>query len=87
MKKHLMVALEKFTENILSIKVWIIFVYMLVSSYLVMSGKMSGGNFAASNGSIISIVLAIREVIKVQKIKATVNSTPEQLKEIDKLPL
>lgn len=78
--------LTKFFENILSVKVWIIFTYVLTSFYLVTIDKMTGQIFATSSGSIISIVLAIREGIKVRKLSASSNSsTPEQLKEIKKI--
>lgn len=78
--------LIKFIENILSIKVWIIFTYVLISFYLVTIDKMTGQVFATSSGSIISIVLAIREGIKVRKLSAASNGkTKEQLKEIEKI--
>ena len=79
--------IKKFLENILSIKVWVIFAYIIFSFYLVLEGKMTGQIFATSTGSIISIVLAIREGIKVRKISAASNngSTKEQIKEIEKI--
>lgn len=76
----------KFFENILSVKVWIIITYILLSFYLVIIDKMTGQIFATSSGSIISIVLAIREGIKVRKISAASNgATKEQIKEIEKI--
>jgi len=71
----------KFIENILSVKVWIIFIYMILSLYMVDKGKMSGDTFATSNGSVISIVLALREGFKTQKIKALSNGSGEESKE------
>jgi len=86
MKEFILKAFKKFTENILSVKVWIIFTYLIISLYLVVNGKMTGEIFATSNGSIISIVLAIREGIKVRKISAASNGTTEkQIKEIQKI--
>jgi len=79
-------ALKKFVENILSVKVWVIFTYMFIALYLVVNDKMTGEVFATSAGSIISIVLAIREGIKVRKISAASNgATEKQIKEIEKI--
>jgi hypothetical protein len=86
MKEFIAKAFKKFVENILSVKVWVIAGYLVVSLSLVMAGKMTGSDFAVSNGSIISIVLAIREGIKVRKISAASNgATKEQIKEIEKI--
>lgn len=70
----------KFVENILSVKVWIIFGYMMLSLYMVHQDKMTGEIFATSNGSVISIVLALREGFKTQKIKAIANGSSEDAK-------
>lgn len=70
----------KFIENILSVKVWIIFVYMILSLYMVHKNQMTGETFATSNGSVISIVLALREGFKTQKIKAIANGSSEDAK-------
>jgi hypothetical protein len=86
MKEFIAKAFKKFVENILSVKVWVIAGYLFVSLSLVLADKMTGSDFAASNGSIISIVLAIREGIKVRKISAASNgTTQEQIKNIEKV--
>ena len=86
MKEFVIKAFKKFVENILSVKVWVIFAFMFTSLYLVTTDKMTGEVFATSTGSIISIVLAIREGIKVRKISAASNgATKEQIKEIEKI--
>lgn len=59
---------HKLMENILSIKVWVIFTNMAITTLLVWNGKITGDAFAAMNGGIISTVLAIREGVKVVKI-------------------
>lgn len=71
----------KFIENCLSVKVWIIFIYMMLSLFLVHQDKMTGEIFATSNGSVISIVIALRESFKTQKIKAISNGAGEKEKE------
>lgn len=87
MKKFIELSIKKLLENLLSIKVWIIFTYIFCSFYLVINDKMTGNIFATSTGSIISIVLAIREGIKVKKLSILSNSTDNQLKEIKKVAL
>jgi len=77
-------AFKKFTENLLSIKVWVIFTYVFSSLYLVVNGFMTGETFATSTGAVISIVLAIREGIKVRRISAASNGAiQEQIKDIE----
>ena len=60
---------RKMVENIISVKVWVIFTIILVSSIMVFMGFMSAPIFASMNGGIISTVFAMREVFKVAKIK------------------
>jgi len=72
---------QKLIENFLSIKVWIIFIYMGLSFVMVKGELMSGEMFATSNGSVISIVIALREAFKTQKIKAIANGASEDAKE------
>lgn len=80
-------AVQKFVENCLSIKVWVIFGFMFISLYLVYIGKMTGVDFATSNGSVISIVLSIREGIKIAKIREIrkTNGDPEKAAKIEKI--
>lgn len=68
-----LLALEKIVENFLSVKVWTIFVFLWVSAYLCYTGHMSGADFATSNGSIISVVYALRESFKTIKIRQAKN--------------
>jgi hypothetical protein len=68
-----LLAIEKLAENFLSVKVWTIFVFMYVSAYLCFTGHMSGTDFATSNGSIISVVYALRESFKTIKIRQAKN--------------
>jgi hypothetical protein len=84
-------AVWKFAENILSVKVWVIFGFMFLSTYLLtkVQGGITADAFAAwatGNGSIIATVLAIREGVKVRKITAASNgATEDQVKEIQKI--
>jgi hypothetical protein len=88
MKEFAIKAFKKFMENLLSIKVWVIFTYVFSSLYLVVNGFMTGEIFATSSGAVISIVLAIREGIKVRRISAASNgATKEQIKEIEKIAI
>jgi hypothetical protein len=72
-KEFWLLALEKLTENFLSVKVWTIFAFMYISAYLCYTGHMTGTDFATANGSIISVVYAMREVFKTVKIKQAKN--------------
>jgi len=88
MKEFAIKAFKKFTENLLSIKVWVIFTYVFSSLYLVANGYMTGETFATSSGAVISVVLAIREGIKVRRISAASNgATKEQIKEVEKIAI
>jgi hypothetical protein len=88
MKEFVIKAFKKFVENLLSIKVWVIFTYIFSSLYLVVNNHMTGEIFASSTGAVISIVLAIREGIKVRRISAASNgATEKQIKEIEKIAI
>ena len=54
-------ALERFMENILSVKVWCI----LIATGLICTGFLTGTQFTA----LIATILGVREVFKVSKIK------------------
>jgi uncharacterized membrane protein len=82
-------AAWKFVENCLSVKVWVIFVFMFLSAALLWKVGLDKDTFATwctGNGSIVATVLAIREGIKVRKITAASNgATEEQRKDIEKI--
>jgi len=69
-KKFWSLVGKKVIETIISVKVIVIFSYMILSGILAWYGKMDGSDFATSNGAIISIVFALREGFKISKIKA-----------------
>jgi len=62
-------AFEKVIENLISVKVWIIFSMLIASSVFLGFGILSGSVWASVNGGVISTVIALREVFKVAKIK------------------
>ena len=72
-------AKEKLIESILSIKVWIIFTYMWVSSALLLYDKLDGSSWATSNVSVISVVIGLREAFKVSKVKNQKNSDNKEI--------
>ncbi len=76
------IAWQKFVENLLSVKVWVIFGYMLLCFNLVLLGKMDGTTFAQTNAAVIGIVLAIREGIKITKIKQNAKNESGDSKKI-----
>jgi len=69
MKTIFKLALQKLVENLISVKVWTIFLLLGVSAFLCYGGKISGGEFVTLNGSVIATVYALREAFKVAKIK------------------
>ena len=80
-KQFWILVFKKIIESMISVKVIVIFSYLIISAYLLWHGKMSGSDFATSNGAIISVVFALREGFKVSKIKALNGSGSEKLKE------
>lgn len=70
MKKFHALAWQKLVENCLSLKAQVIFGYMALTFYLTMIDKMPATVFAETNAAVIGTVLAIREGIKVVRIKA-----------------
>ncbi len=72
-------AWRKFVENCLSIKVWVIFAYMAACFVLVVKGLMDGAVFAETNAAVIGVVLAIREGIKIAKIRKSTNGDDKNI--------
>ena len=64
---------KKFLENVLSVKVWIIFSLLAVSTVMVYTGHLSGDVWATVNGGVISTVCAVREAFKVAKVNSNGN--------------
>ena len=62
---------KKIIENLISVKVWIMFSYLAVSTILLVYGFIDGTMWVASNGGIISTVVACREAFKVAKVKSS----------------
>jgi hypothetical protein len=80
-KKFWSLVGKKVIETIISVKVIVIFSYMILSGILVWYDKMTGTDFATSNGAIISIVFALREGFKISKIKSLNGNGSEKVKE------
>jgi len=60
---------KKVVETAISVKVLTITALMIVSTVLVWHGKVSGGEWAAVNGGVISTVYALREGFKIARLK------------------
>jgi hypothetical protein len=65
----------KLIENLLSVKVWIIASFLIVSTKLLLIGLIDGTVWASVNGGVISSVLAVREALKVAKVKSDDDTT------------
>ena len=70
----------KLIENLISVKVWTIFVLMVISTVLVWHDKISGDIWAAVNGGVISTVFALREGFKVAKVRKLENGDAKDMK-------
>ncbi len=75
-------AKQKFIENLVSVKVWIVFGALLLSSFFLWQGLIADIDFkgiftvwASFNGGVITTVCALREVFKVSKIKSKDDSS------------
>lgn len=75
MNEFLISAFKKLIENVISVKVWVIFALLVISSIMVFKGFMSATVFASLNGGVISTVFALREAFKVAKVKSNDDSS------------
>ncbi len=73
-KKFITGAKKKFVENVLSVKVWVIFILLIVSTWALANGMLPGNVWAGLNGGVISTVFALREGFKVTKVKSEDNT-------------
>jgi len=70
---------EKLVATLISVKVWVIFVVLALSSIFLCVGLINGKVWAAVNGGIISTVFAMREAFKVAKVR-----TPDEVVGIER---
>lgn len=66
---------EKIIETMLSVKVWIIFSFVILATVLLIFGFISATVWGSSTTTVISLVLAVREGFKVSKVKSSDDST------------
>ena len=81
-KNWWILLLKKIIETCTSIKVLTITAVLIISTFLVTHGLMSGGEWGATNGGIIATVFALREGMKIAKVKSNGNSNAEKKEEI-----
>lgn len=65
----------KLIENVISVKVWIIAAFLIVSTKLLIMGFLTAVVWGSVNGGIIASVLAVREALKVAKVKSKDDTT------------
>lgn len=65
---------KKIIETFISVKVLTIIALLAISTKFVLLHLMTGGEWAAVNGGVISTVYALREGFKISKIKSKDNS-------------
>ena len=66
---------KKIIENLTSVKVWVIFTLLIVSTVLIFFGLLTGTEWATLNGGVISTVFAMREAFKVAKVNSDDDTT------------
>ena len=68
-------AKQKFVENLLSVKVWIVFSVLILSSLFLYLGLLTGAVWGSVNGGVISTICALREAFKVARVRSTDDTT------------
>ena len=62
-------VLVKLVETMISVKVWVIFALLTISTILLIKGFITATVWGSVNAGVISTVFALREGFKVAKIK------------------
>jgi len=70
-KDYIISVSKKVLETLISVKVWIIFSILIVSTYLLIKGYISGQVWGTVNTAVISTIAAIREGFKISRAKDT----------------
>jgi len=81
-KEYWSEVFEKVIDNLISAKMWIIYLVLTVTTILVWHGKISGGDFTTINTTLITVVAAMREVFKIEQVKAMAVVEDGKLKDI-----
>lgn len=68
-KEYWTVVCMKLVETFISIKVWIIFAVLYLSTYLLLYKYISDTNWVIINTGVISTVVVVREGFKISRIK------------------
>jgi hypothetical protein len=79
-KKYWQAVLNKVIENLTSMKWWYFVTILAVSTKLVLMSLMTSGEFVTLNTTLLSIIVGMREIMKISKVKALVDP-----KEIEKI--
>lgn len=68
-KKYWILIGKKIIETVISVKVLTIATLLAVSTTMAYDGVMTGGEWAAINGGVISTIFALREGFKIARIR------------------
>jgi len=76
-------AFEKIVTIMLSVKVHIMVSLLVISTWLLVNGYISGGEWTTVNTTVISIVIGLRETFKMSAInyKRTTKTNTEKFKQ------
>jgi len=79
-KEYLFAVFTKLVDNLLSVKVWVIIGVLALTAKMVYDQQLSGGEFVTINTSLTSIAIGMREVFKVNRVRAlSLNNETEKI--------
>jgi len=62
-------CVEKFFENVLSLKVWGLVFFLAASTYLCCLDKVTGDAWIGGNSTVFTLFFGLRSIAQVEKIK------------------
>jgi len=68
-KEYWTLFFMKIIETMISVKVWVIFSIMYLSTWLLINQFIEGGVWGTVNTAVISTVLAVREGFKISRVR------------------
>lgn len=75
-------VLMKIIDNLLSVKVWVIIGVLSLSAKMVYDGQLTGGEFTTLNTTLTAIAVGMREVFKVNKIRAMATNASKTISDM-----
>ena len=70
----------KLVATFISVKVWGLMVTWISSSYFLLAGLISGGEWVTVNGTVTSVIYGCREFFKIAQVKQYAEEEEDKLK-------